>query len=110
MSANVYNPTVSIPLAGPTARDHVHADLPSRLTLDRLPPGVQARVAAVHLQGPERRRMMDLGFMPGASISVELGNPMGDPRAFRVMDGVIAVRREQARGIDVEILGEEREA
>jgi Fe2+ transport system protein FeoA len=72
-------------------------------TLDQLPTGPQARVTAMQLTGAERRRMMDLGILPGAAIEVALENPLGDPTAYRVRGAVIALRREQARQIQVEI-------
>lgn len=72
-------------------------------TLDQLPAGLQARVAAMQLAGAERRRMMDMGILPGAVIEVALENPLGDPTAYRVRGAVIALRREQAQQIQVEI-------
>lgn len=72
-------------------------------TLDQLSPGAQARVRAMHLTGAERRRMLDLGILPGATIAVALENPLGDPTAYRVRGTVIALRREQAQQIQVEI-------
>jgi Fe2+ transport system protein FeoA len=72
-------------------------------TLDQLPAGLQARVTAMQLAGAERRRMMDMGILPGAAIEVALENPLGDPTAYRVRGAVIALRREQARQIQVEI-------
>lgn len=75
-------------------------------TLDQLPPGSAARVATMQLTGAERRRMMDLGILPGAAIEVALENPLGDPTAYRVRGAVIALRREQARQIQVEIESE----
>lgn len=76
------------------------------MTLAALPDGVTARVVGLTVSGPERRRLMDLGFVPGALVEVEMANPLGDPRAFRVMGGVVAVRREQARQILIEPLVE----
>ncbi len=72
-------------------------------TLDQLATGPQARVTAMQLTGAERRRMMDLGILPGAAIEVALENPLGDPTAYRVRGAVIALRREQAQQIQVEI-------
>jgi len=74
-------------------------------TLDQLPTGPRARVTTLQLTGAERRRMMDLGILPGAAIEVALENPLGDPTAYRVRGAVIALRREQARQIHVEVEG-----
>lgn len=72
-----------------------------RRTLDQLRLGERARVLRLAARGPERRRLMDIGFVPGAPVEVEMENPLGDPRAFRVMGGVVAVRVEQARLIEI---------
>jgi ferrous iron transport protein A len=34
---------------------------------------------------------------------VEMVSPLGDPVAYRVRDAVIALRREQAREIEIEV-------
>ena len=54
--------------------------------------------------GPEctgfsRRRLLDLGLTPGASVQVVLDNTFGDPRAFRVRGTTIALRRQQAEHV-----------
>lgn len=51
------------------------------------------------VQGFTRRRFLDLGLTPGASISPELANFFGDPRAYRVRGTLIALRNEQAEKI-----------
>jgi ferrous iron transport protein A len=77
------------------------AETAGDLTLDRLGPGDTATVRGLITTGDERRRLMDLGFIPGVQVSLEMGNPLGDPRAYRVMGAVVALRREQARGISI---------
>jgi DtxR family Mn-dependent transcriptional regulator len=49
------------------------------------------------LRGAERRRMLDLGILPGTPIEASLISPNGDPTAYRVRETLIALRREQAR-------------
>jgi ferrous iron transport protein A len=78
------------------------------MTLDQLPQGKEAIVESLTIQGELRRRLMDLGFVPGAHVEVEMHNPLGDPRAFRVMGGVVALRREQAAGVTITLSGESR--
>ncbi len=50
-------------------------------------------------QGFSRRRLMDLGFTPGASIEPALETLARDPRAYRVRGTLVALRQEQARQI-----------
>ena len=47
-------------------------------------------------RGLERRRLMDLGILPGTVVEAELRSPVGDPTAYRVRGAMIALRREQA--------------
>jgi DtxR family Mn-dependent transcriptional regulator len=52
-------------------------------------------------QGFTRRRLLDLGFTPGARVTSEMRTFAGDPRAYKVRGVLIALRREQARQIFV---------
>jgi len=47
-------------------------------------------------QGFTRRRLLDLGFTPGASLAAELRTFAGDPRAYRIRGTLVALRRDQA--------------
>jgi DtxR family Mn-dependent transcriptional regulator len=79
-------------------------------TLADLPTGDTAEV--VHLsprcRGAERRRLMDLGILPGTLITAELVSPSGDPTAYRVRGALIALRHEQAALIQVKATESER--
>jgi DtxR family Mn-dependent transcriptional regulator len=52
-------------------------------------------------RGPERRRLMDLGILPGTVIEADLKSPGGDPTAYRIRDALIALRKEQAEWIRI---------
>jgi len=54
-------------------------------------------------QGFTRRRFLDLGLTPGATIEPELTNAFGDPRAYRIRGTLIALRKEQAALIWVKV-------
>jgi DtxR family Mn-dependent transcriptional regulator len=77
-------------------------------TLAVLRPGQQGQVVAIspRCRGAERRRMMDLGILPGAVIGAELISPSGDPTAYRIRGAMIALRREQAQLINIQRLTE----
>lgn len=53
-------------------------------------------------QGPQRRRLLDLGLVPGTRVTVEMRSPLRDPVAYRVRGAVIALRRHQADWVQVE--------
>jgi len=47
-------------------------------------------------RGENRRRLLDLGFVKGATIAIDLLNPLGDPKAYLIKGTAIAIRKEQA--------------
>jgi DtxR family transcriptional regulator, Mn-dependent transcriptional regulator len=73
-------------------------DLFAEEYLSGLKLGQQARVLGLSpaCRGAERRRLLDLGFVPGTQLEVDMVSPGGDPTAYRVRGSVIALRREQA--------------
>ena len=54
------------------------------------------------LRGPERRRMLDLGLIPGTVVGAEIRSASGDPVGYRIRGAVIALRREQADQVRIE--------
>jgi DtxR family Mn-dependent transcriptional regulator len=52
-------------------------------------------------RGPERRRLLDLGFVPGTEVKVVMESPLGDPVAYEVRGTTVALRRAQARAIRI---------
>lgn len=46
--------------------------------------------------GTKRRRLLDLGFVKGSTIKIDLISPMKDPIAYTVRGTSIALRKEQA--------------
>lgn len=75
------------------------------MTLDALLPGAWAAVAAVGGEASFRRRLLELGFIPGTAI-VRVGQaPMGDPLTYRIRGALVALRRDDARCIATHALG-----
>lgn len=86
------------------SRNHSPVALSSAQPLHSLRAGEAAKVIALSraCRGPERRRLMDLGILPGAAIEVAMASPLNDPVAYRVRDTLIALRKEQAQMILIE--------
>ena len=73
-------------------------------TLAEVERGDVVRVIGIHpgLQGPQRRRLLDLGLVPGTRVESELESASGDPVAYRIRGALIALRDDQARWILVD--------
>ena len=71
------------------------------VTLADLEEGQAADVVALDAscQGFSRRRLMDLGFTPGARLQPSLSTFSKDPRAYRVRGTLVALRSDQARQV-----------
>ncbi|TWT78872.1 Iron-dependent repressor IdeR [Planctomycetes bacterium CA13] len=54
-------------------------------------------------QGIQRRRFLDLGLVPGTEVTSVMKSPAGDPTGYRIRGALIALRREQAEMIHVEL-------
>lgn len=78
------------------------AELPSA-TLASLAPGRSALVAGIsrRCRGLQRRRLMDLGIVPGTLVEAELAGPAGGPVAYRVRGALIALRRNHAELVHI---------
>ncbi|MGF9906072.1 FeoA family protein [Brevibacillus porteri] len=79
-------PSISIPLSDALIGSHI--------CLDR-----------IDVQGILRRRLLDLGFVPGNIVEVMQKSPLGDPIAYRVNNTIIALRKEESSLIFGEYVG-----
>lgn len=87
-----------VPVEAEPKRD----DLPGE-PLTNLKPGESAQVLGIspRIRGVERRRLMDLGVLPGTLIENEMVSAGGDPTAYRIRGALIALRKSQAERIKV---------
>ena len=65
--------------------------------LTELKPGEAGVLEKLDLPEDDARRLMELGFVPGHSVTRGLSAPGGDPRVFRIDGSEVALRRETAR-------------
>ncbi|MDO7787814.1 FeoA family protein [Desulforamulus aquiferis] len=71
------------------------------MALYDLPIGKTAVVDSIEAEGLARRRMLDLGLIPGTKIEALRVSPSGDPKAFKIRGAVIAFREEESTQIMV---------
>ena len=67
--------------------------------LTHLQAGEEARIVGLSpaCRGALRRRLLDLGFVKGSVVSIDMPSPMGNPIAYIVRGSAIALRHEQAK-------------
>ena len=63
--------------------------------------GDEARVTAVNGDGRVTNRLLEMGVVPGATVSVVKAAPFGDPIQVRVLGYSLAMRRSEAEMIEV---------
>lgn len=77
----------------------------STIPLSRLSPGSSASVIACQAENDTlQQRLQELGFTPGTPVACLYASPLGDPRAYRLPDGVFALRSCDAARILVKCL------
>lgn len=72
-------------------------------SLDGLRAGEEGVVVGLSrsCRGLQRRRLMDLGLVPGTLVRNEMSSAGGDPTAYLIRGATIALRRRQARMIHI---------
>lgn len=71
------------------------------MTLDRI--GLNDKVFITKVKGEDlmKRRLLDLGFIPGREVECVLVSFAHDPKAYQVNGNVIALRGVDAKKIEV---------
>jgi ferrous iron transport protein A len=71
--------------------------------LSRMAVGERGRVTSIGAVGPMRRRLMDMGLVPGEIVRVVKVAPLGDPLEVTVKSYCLSLRRKEAEGVAVEV-------
>jgi DtxR family Mn-dependent transcriptional regulator len=80
------------------------------INLASLKQGESASVIGISkaCRGQQRRRLMDLGVVPGSVVTAELVSTGGNPVAYKIRDALIALRRQHAEFIFVKDIVKEQ--
>ncbi len=72
--------------------------------LKDLKPGQKCKVLKVRGRSEANRRVLEMGVTPGSVIELERVAPLGDPIDIKVKGYHLSLRKDEAEGIDVEII------
>lgn len=72
--------------------------------LSSLPLGKSCIVIDLLNEGNKRRRLLDLGLTPNTLVKVERFSPSGNPIAFNIRGTTLALRKEDASQILVNVI------
>jgi DtxR family Mn-dependent transcriptional regulator len=73
-------------------------------SLSSLKTGEEGEVLGISraCRGAQRRRLMDLGIVPGTVISMAMTSAGGDPKAYNIRGAIIALREDQANFVYIQ--------
>lgn len=73
-------------------------------SLSSLKIGEEAKVLSISkaMRGHQRRRLMDLGVVPGTVIRAEMHSASGDPIAYTIRGALVALRQQHANMIFIQ--------
>lgn len=69
--------------------------------LSGLGSGQRGVITQLHFSGGKRRRLMELGFIPGATVTALQAAPFGGAVSYEIMGTVIALRPADAQRIEI---------
>ncbi len=75
-----------------------------KITLNNLKIGQSGKIIEIHNEESIKRRLLDMGLIPGTKITAILSSPFRDPIAYKVRNATIAIRKCDSKYIDVEEL------
>lgn len=78
------------------------------MTLEQVPPGAWVVVGKVGGARAFRRRLMELGIIPGTSVQVLRVAPFGDPMELCARGCNLSIRAAEAQQVEVDAAASER--
>ena len=71
------------------------------MTLDQLPLGATAKVTKITANSGTKRRLMEMGITPSATVEAIRWAPLGDPLDIKIRGYHLSLRREEAAAVEV---------
>ena len=74
------------------------------MTLDEIKLGSDVKILSVNNTAKNKSRLMEMGFVREAIVTPVFSALLSEPRAYLINGAIIALRREDARMINVTII------
>ena len=71
------------------------------MTLNELKPGQFAKIVKLHELGELKRRIIDMGIIPGTKLMMKRIAPFGDPLQINVRGYELSLRKNDAKKIEI---------
>ena len=78
-------------------------------TVDKMEPGTIGIIKEVQGDPIIRRRLMEMGVLPGSSLTLVKWAPLGDPAECRIRGYNLSLRRAEASLITIELTSGEQQ-
>jgi DtxR family Mn-dependent transcriptional regulator len=100
---HILSPTIAENISAIPVTDYVVPHKRTVVSLSELKVGEKAEIKNLspYFRRIERRRLMDLGFIPGTFVEAKLKGINNDPTAYKIRGSMIALRKEQAKLIEI---------
>ena len=83
--------------------DHNHRIGIGESRLSELKKGETGEIVSVQVSDDIKKRLLDLGFVPGTMVECLGKSPFGEPTAYWIRGTVIALRKEEGEGIRIKM-------
>lgn len=72
------------------------------MRLDQVKVETLVKIKTLSGEKPIKRRLMDLGLLPGTELYIIRTAPLGDPIEIKIKDSILSIRKQDARHIITE--------
>ncbi len=70
------------------------------ITLKDLLPRQKGKIVRINGTGAIRRRLLDMGLVPGCEVEIERYAPLGDPIEVKIRGYHLSLRKEEAKMVE----------
>ncbi|MBN2964403.1 ferrous iron transport protein A [Sulfurospirillum sp. T05] len=74
------------------------------MCLDELASGTLCRIIKVHAHDALKYKLLDMGFVSGAQVSVVREAPLYDPMELKIHNYLLSLRKSEAKLVEVELV------